>query len=273
MKFLGTAAAEGIPNPFCHCPVCENARKTGGKEIRSRSAFRLNEKVMIDLGSDYLLQSILQNEPLHSIQHILYTHTHEDHFDPTAFWERRMRRDGCVTPMTIYMTETDYPLEALASPENQLSTQRLQFQQCYQIDQYYITPLRGDHRTEYEKYTANYLVESSALRLFYALDSGCFLDETISFLQKGKPLDVLITECTFAVFGKDYLPNLRGHLDVNSCQKNLEHLYHTGIIDEHTNVYLTHIAPREATHETLSAYFEHLNLPYKITVAYDGLEI
>ena len=31
LKYLGTGASEGIPSLYCRCPVCENARKEGGK--------------------------------------------------------------------------------------------------------------------------------------------------------------------------------------------------------------------------------------------------
>ena len=34
LKYLGTAAAEGIPALFCRCEMCAYARKAGGKEIR-----------------------------------------------------------------------------------------------------------------------------------------------------------------------------------------------------------------------------------------------
>ncbi len=31
LKYLGTAAAEGIPALFCRCEMCAYARKAGGK--------------------------------------------------------------------------------------------------------------------------------------------------------------------------------------------------------------------------------------------------
>ena len=57
MKFLGTSAGEGIPDPFCTCPICENARRVGGKELRTRSSFLLDEETIIDLGADYFAQA------------------------------------------------------------------------------------------------------------------------------------------------------------------------------------------------------------------------
>ena len=53
MKFLGTGAGEGIPNPFCTCRICEYARKHGGKDIRTRSSFMLDRHTIIDMGADF----------------------------------------------------------------------------------------------------------------------------------------------------------------------------------------------------------------------------
>lgn len=37
IQYLGTAAAEGWPALFCDCEICRKARKTGGKELRTRT--------------------------------------------------------------------------------------------------------------------------------------------------------------------------------------------------------------------------------------------
>ena len=52
IKFLGTAAAEGIPALFCDCAVCQNARKVGGKEIKTRSQAIVDDKILIDFPAD-----------------------------------------------------------------------------------------------------------------------------------------------------------------------------------------------------------------------------
>ncbi len=48
--FYGTGAAEGVPSPFCDCPMCNYAREHGGKDVRKRSCFRLGRNIMIDMG-------------------------------------------------------------------------------------------------------------------------------------------------------------------------------------------------------------------------------
>lgn len=37
ITYLGTAAAEGFPAMFCNCEYCREAKKLGGKNIRTRS--------------------------------------------------------------------------------------------------------------------------------------------------------------------------------------------------------------------------------------------
>jgi len=58
MRFWGTSAGGSIPAAFCKCSVCENARIKGGKEVRLRSAFRIDKKIMIDIGQDFVAQAI-----------------------------------------------------------------------------------------------------------------------------------------------------------------------------------------------------------------------
>lgn len=37
IKYLGTAAAEGVPAIFCRCEVCRKSKAAGGRNIRTRS--------------------------------------------------------------------------------------------------------------------------------------------------------------------------------------------------------------------------------------------
>ena len=55
IKYLGTAAAEGIPALFCNCDVCKKAREVGGKEFRTRSQAIIDRKLLIDFPADTLM--------------------------------------------------------------------------------------------------------------------------------------------------------------------------------------------------------------------------
>ena len=81
--FLGTGAAEMYPNPFCGCETCERARRN--HETRLRAAFLLDETMMVDFGPDVCAASQHYGVPLYDVEHVLITHTHEDHFNSATF--------------------------------------------------------------------------------------------------------------------------------------------------------------------------------------------
>ena len=54
-KFLGTAAAEGVPGLFCNCEICEKTRILKGKNIRTRSQSLINDDLLIDFPADTYL--------------------------------------------------------------------------------------------------------------------------------------------------------------------------------------------------------------------------
>ena len=56
-QFLGTSAAEGVPAPFCSCKACEDARRHPENQ-RMRTSFRIDEKMLIDLGADANVQAM-----------------------------------------------------------------------------------------------------------------------------------------------------------------------------------------------------------------------
>jgi len=284
MKFLGTGASEGTPNPFCGCRICENARKVGGKEIRHRSSFMVDGTLFIDFGADFFAQTVNHKINLDKTPNVLFTHMHFDHMNYAVFGSRLDKLEGCKEPLRVYLSDEAYSyvtdfLEASPLTEYGQFIQpdvaefhKMEFGKKYKVGKYDVTALRGRHATRFEKNAANYLIEDETFSLYYAVDSGYFLDETFEAL-KGKELDVFVGECTFPDIEKAVVDETAGHMDVMMCLKNLDRLYENKTITDRTRVYLTHICPMASTHADFSDYIEKLDKPYKITVAYDGLEI
>ena len=52
LKYLGTAAYEGVPSLFCNCRVCRLSQKLGGRNIRSRSQALVNGELLLDFNAD-----------------------------------------------------------------------------------------------------------------------------------------------------------------------------------------------------------------------------
>ena len=273
LRFWGTSGGTGVPSPFCRCAVCENARKVGGKEFRSRSAFRINDKIMIDIGADYVSTAAKLNDDLYDVEHFLFTHTHSDHFNDRLFWSRRIGANMPKHPVNIYFSEEsyDYILTTYGSEVN-ANFIKLEYGKKYHIDNVDIIPLRGMHSTDNEKYSANYLVKLEDGRmLYYGVDSGYYIDETFEFLKNYK-LDIFISECTYPRERpiEESVPN---HMDLSRFVENADKLFENGTIDADTLIYATHIDCRGLNHAQLEDYFVNLNRKYKVNVAYDGLSI
>jgi len=208
-QFLGTSAAEGIPAPFCRCAVCEEAREKKGVYQRRRSSFRLTDSILIDLGADAVSQCIEYGD-INDVNHVLVTHTHDDHFNPhmmmEAFWSR-MQRTG---PLNYYFTDrafdivnhlrnNDWILKGQVAQwerEGIVAFHQLHYGERTVIDGVAVTPFRGNHIGNVKENSALYLIDLPDGRtLFYGLDSGPYFPETIEALKPYR-IDIFISEAT-----------------------------------------------------------------------------
>ena len=97
MIFLGTAAGDLIPSPFCECPICAAARKSGERRHkRYHSMLLLDEENLIDFGPELGAACIEFGLSLSRLRNVFLTHFHEDHF---AF---------SLLPL-LQMARTDHP--------------------------------------------------------------------------------------------------------------------------------------------------------------------
>lgn len=82
VRFLGTSAAGGFPNPHCRCDNCQAARAEGGKSLRHQSSVLINDDLLIDLGPDVSSAVMEQGIDLANVAWVLQTHPHDDHLLP-----------------------------------------------------------------------------------------------------------------------------------------------------------------------------------------------
>lgn len=82
IRYLGTAAAEGLPAVFCNCPACLNARRRGGRNVRTRSQVLVNDDFLIDFPMDTYLHALRFRLDLSAVRHVFITHSHMDHCYP-----------------------------------------------------------------------------------------------------------------------------------------------------------------------------------------------
>ncbi len=98
VALLGTGAADGIPQPFCHCETCDDARSTGN--VRLAGGVLVDGVLLIDPAPCLAGSAARARADLTAVTTVLVSHAHHDHWDP-AFLLHRQWSDCVDRPLTI----------------------------------------------------------------------------------------------------------------------------------------------------------------------------
>ena len=286
MLFLGTGAADVIPNPFCSCKVCRDAREHPEK-IRLRSMLLLDEKNLIDFGPDLAAAAIRENLDLSGLERVFITHTHQDHLCLSNAGLVHMSSTRKGRPLEIYLSENAYQsVKALYQPikgvdlgldevaaykRNEISFHPVKTGEVIVCGDYKVLAVDTTHKVSEFENGVNYLFEDSKGRkLLYACDTGLYPETTISQL-KGSKVDSLILDATWGSDEKEV--NIRTHLNAKGFLRMLDVLLENEIIRQDTCVYASHINHKhDFTHEEYQRWFDE-NSTIPVVVAYDGMKL
>lgn len=286
MLFLGTAAAEGYPDPMCSCPSCKLALQSDDPKLkRRRAALLLDEENIVDFGPDVMHACVQYGQSLAKLKNVFLTHVHEDHFSLWNFGYAFMSVSD-KSPMTLYLSKEardglirikkmikkispSLDLE-LAGGEKFYQMEALEPYREYDIDSMRVLTLRGRHQGYMPgESSLNYVIKSPQGTVLYACDTGRFYEESYEALQ-AYPLDIAIIEGTF---GMMELGSDAGHLDRVSLCSVIDRLIKQGTITDSTQIYATHIAHKGGyTHYDYEAYLQQ-RYGSRAYVAYDGLDV
>lgn len=267
IHFLGTAASEGIPNPYCSCELCERVRITKGKDIRTRSSVVVDDKMQIDISPEFSCQLLRDNVDARKITELLFTHTHPDHFGIGELYSR-MEGFGhhIERPLNIYGNDIAISncVKFLAGYTSRFKFNRLIPFVTVQSDGYRITPLLANHAMWEFCYV--WFIEKDGKSLFYGHDSGWFPDLTWQWLA-GRPIDLTVFECTIGSNGNNRTNN---HMSIETLLSAKNKLEQQGCLNEKSKVIVSHISHNiKMNHHD----FENYLAEYEIAVAYDGLKV
>lgn len=267
LKFLGTAAAEGIPALACNCKTCERARKLGGKEIRTRSQAIINDCVMIDFPADTYMHILKSKINLCGIQHYVITHAHSDHFYPAElemFGAGFAHYPENVKEINFYGgSEIEEKGKGFAAKIVKFHT--LEPFKTYDIGPLTITPLKATHGT---LTPFIYIIEDGEKRMLYAHDTGFLPAETEEYLFKNKPhFDLISYDCCCGTWK---LGNYGGHLCFEGIKKISQNFRENGLIDDKTVLCVNHFS-----HNATDVLYKKREVYEKdgYVMSYDGLEI
>lgn len=272
IKYLGTAAYEGVPSLFCDCEVCRKSAKAGGKNLRSRSQALLNDDLLIDFPADTVWHSQRYGLDWNKITDCIVTHSHSDHLyaADTAMLAKGYAQGNSKLHFHVGQSGLQ-KLKEVAERENIGERIKLslvkpfeQFTVCG--GKYTVLPLPADHAPDTSPVI--YAIEGEGKRLLYAHDTGMFSEEVWNGLRGFGKLDLVSFDCT----GCLGLTNdgIHVHMNYRTNKMTLERMKRECIADEKTIVVLNHFSHNGGqTHDELVEAVKDKN----VIVAYDGLEI
>ena len=274
ITYLGTAAAEGWPALFCNCEYCKNAKKLGGKNIRTRSQALINNDLLIDFPADSYMHMLKTGYDMSAVKHCFVTHSHIDHFEPT---DLVMRIDSCYAHnmtepyMHFYgnakvMSRFDRFVGSLGEEPNppSVTLTEIEAYQTVYADNYRVTPLRAYHAESESAFI--YLVEDGVRTLLYLHDTGLLYDEVYDYLKSNNVrADLVSYDCTYGA-----LASGGGHMGLDSVPYVRKRLEEIGVADEKTIHVVNHFS-----HNGMLLHDEMEKAAAEIgfLCSYDGMEI
>ncbi len=271
-RFLGTAAAEGIPASFCACERCQQARLDGGRSLRGRSQAIIDNRLLIDLPADTGYRSIFGQLDLPAIRHCLITHSHQDHFYPEELLTRQVgfAHPTDDIPLTIYgTTETLHPLHREPFREmilqGRLACCEVRPFLPFNANNYTIVAFPANHGPNGSVF---YQISDGDVTILYAHDTGYFNDEIWEWLANNRPSYRFISlDCTGGAATEGWHD---GHMSLPGCSEMRQHLEELGCLAPQARQFVNHF-----THNTVGMHQQLCEeaAAYQFEVAYDGCEL
>ena len=266
LTYLGTAAAEGFPAVFCNCQFCNEARRLGGKNIRTRSQSLINDDMLIDLPPDTYWHFINNGIEGDRIKYLLITHAHQDHFYPSELEMRNgaFAHDMRAPVLRVFGSEVTFKtMDKL--PRNVEFTVMSPFV-SYDIDSYRVTPLPARHMPGGEPFI--YIIENEGKSLLYANDTGYPFEEVFEYIEKNRiTFDMVSFDCTFVNKSVD---DNGHHMGFENIGRVIERLRGFGAITDSTVKYVNHFSHNG---NPLQQVLEEYALGYGCGVSYDGCAV
>ncbi len=271
IKFLGTAAAEGIPYLFCACEKCVRARRLGGKNLRTRSQALIDGQLLIDLPADTYAHSLIHGIDFLNIHHCLITHAHRDHWSPE---DLVFLMDIYCHPAADWAGFTVYGSADLEPRLQQLAAEGAKwFSKVtvapfvpFRAGNYSITALKAYHGTA-NPYV--YAISDGSKTVLYAHDTDIFKEETWAYLKtSGLHFDLVSLDCTEGAMEE---LNYHGHGCLGRNIRFRALLKEAGVADENTVFVLNHFS-----HNGLHACYDDfapIAAKEGFLTSYDGLEL
>lgn len=272
-RYLGTSASEGIPAVFCECEMCNEARRRGGRDLRTRSCAVINDDLLLDFGPETYVQSVKFGVHLSKIKHLFVTHPHGDHFLINnfnlrgGFWGMNLAEPI----MTVYGGKETFEAVngffsyAREAVRPNYAAKKLTAFETVELDEYKVIPLRAAHDPSLE--CLIYLIEDKrdGKRVLYMHDTENDIDDSLDFI-KGIHCDMVSFDCTM---GSEFVEKTKRHMGLKNDILVRDKLLANGCIDSTTRLVCSHICHHKGLYDDLARIFSAEGFE----LAYDGMLI
>lgn len=270
IHFYGTGASEGFPALFCECDACREARKRGGKNIRTRTSLQIDDKLLIDFSPDTYAHTLYGGLDLTTLEHLLITHSHPDHLYAMdvanvlpPMGKREKGRTLFVYGSEGVKTVMNRTLQNCTDAEEYLSFKEIHAFESLSIQDYQVFPVRADHMPDEE--CLLYVIQKAGRTVLIGFDTAVFPEETWQALVAFH-FDCVILDCTSV----DQDHYFRGHMGFGEDVMIKNRMLMEQMAGVDTVFIATHFAHSFAPfHERLYDLFT----PKGFLPAYDGMEV
>ena len=270
---LGSAAAEAIPALWCECETCATARELGGKDLRRRTSYCIDDDTLVDFGPDAFWQMTAFNIDLRKIDRIVFTHRHADHLNPLELSWRRNGFSVVRKPLDVFacrpallrlLPEGAGDGAMVSLDELRIVLHELRAGVAVESDGLGILPLAADHDPGGSPFI--FVLSRGGRKVLICNDTGDPPEATWQCLA-GQGIDAAFIDSTMGLTHADCAS---GHMGVNAVVKARDRLLACGALKPDAQVFANHFSHNgHALHADLEAFFA----PKGIGVGYDGMVV
>lgn len=272
IKYLGTAAYEGVPALYCKCRVCAKSAREGGRALRTRSQALVDGELLLDFNADTVSHFLRYGIDCDKIGDCLITHSHCDHLYPDDLEILSEPYSHEHRTLHFYAGEDGYRQisrqAALHGDKSGITASLVRPGETFFTSgkKYKVLALRANHAADTSPLF--YAIEREGKRLLYAHDTGVFFEEVYPQLKAFGRLDFVSLDCTGCLGLNGGYRN--GHMCLTTALEVIGRLKKEGIADENTLFAANHFSHNggQTYGELVPALAE-----YGIRVAYDGMEV
>ena len=270
ITYYGTAAGEAWPGVFCACNLCREARRLGGKNIRTRSQALIDDDLLLDLPPDNYLHTLYYGLDFQKVKALFVTHSHSDHCYPADL--ELLREPYTHTyPGQMQVFGNDAvekkildACHGLGGEKERFLFHRIMPNETVNIGSYTVTALRATHAKE--ETCLFYRIEKFGKSVLYAHDTGALTEENLATLHCfSGPLQLVSLDCT-----QQSKRDGKYHMGLLDAAEQKEVLLREGLADHNTIFVVNHFSHNGGwLHEEIT----ERAAAYDMIASYDGMEI